>query len=101
MILLFYNLALFAGLVASAPWWLWRMATGPKYRSGLGPRLGAVPPWLRGAAAGKPVIWLHAVSVGEVLAVSRLVGELARIYPHCEVLVSTTTATGQALAGER
>jgi 3-deoxy-D-manno-octulosonic-acid transferase len=101
MILLFYNLALFAGLVASAPWWLWRMATGHKYRSGLGPRLGAVPPWLRSAAAGKPVIWLHAVSVGEVLAVSRLVGELARIYPHCEVLVSTTTATGQALAGER
>jgi len=32
----FYNLALLTGLVASAPWWLWRMATTNKYREGLG-----------------------------------------------------------------
>jgi 3-deoxy-D-manno-octulosonic-acid transferase len=40
MILLFYNLALLTGLVASAPWWLWRMAATNKYREGLGERLG-------------------------------------------------------------
>src|ERR1017187_3723553 len=49
----------------------------------------------------RPVIWLHAVSVGEVLAVSRLVGELDRAFPGFYVLISTTTRTGQALARDR
>lgn len=101
MILLLYNLALLAGTVASAPWWLWRMATTHKYREGLGERLGKVPPYLRSKAGERPVIWLHAVSVGEVLAVSRLIGELDATLPQLQVLVSTTTRTGQALARDR
>ena len=51
MISFFYNLALLAGLVASAPWWLWRMATTQKYREGLGERLGRVPQKLTLAGA--------------------------------------------------
>ncbi len=101
MILLFYNIALLAGLAASAPWWLARMATTQKYREGFRGRIGRVPPWLRSQAAEKPVLWLHAVSVGEVLAVSRLVGELDKEMPSFQVFVSTTTRTGQALARER
>jgi 3-deoxy-D-manno-octulosonic-acid transferase len=101
MILFLYNLALFTGLVASAPWWLWRMAATHKYREGLPERLGRVPPWLKSVAAERRVIWLHAVSVGEVLAVSRLIEELARVFPDFQVLVSTTTRTGQTLARER
>jgi 3-deoxy-D-manno-octulosonic-acid transferase len=101
MILLFYNLALLTGLVASAPWWLWRMATTHKYREGLGERLGKVPARLRSQSAERPVIWLHAVSVGEVLAVSRLIAELDRALPKLQVLISTTTRTGQNLASER
>jgi 3-deoxy-D-manno-octulosonic-acid transferase len=49
----------------------------------------------------RPVIWLHAVSVGEVLAVSRLVSELDRAFPGHLVVVSTTTRTGQDLARSR
>ena len=102
MILIFYNLALLAALVGGAPWWLWRMATTRKYREGLGERLGSVPARVRDAGAGeKQVIWLHAVSVGEVLAVSRLVQELEAAFPSYSVLISTTTLTGQALASER
>jgi len=101
MILLFYNLALLTGLVASAPWWLWRMATTHKYRDGLGQRLGMVPAWLKSQSAERPVIWLHAVSVGEVLAVSRLIEELGTALPELQVLISTTTRTGQKLARER
>jgi 3-deoxy-D-manno-octulosonic-acid transferase len=101
MILFFYNLALLTGLVASAPWWLWRMATTNKYREGLGERLGRVPAWLRSQCAERPAIWLHAVSVGEVMAVSRLIEELESALPHLQVLISTTTRTGQKLARER
>jgi 3-deoxy-D-manno-octulosonic-acid transferase len=99
MILLFYNLALLAVLVAGAPWWLWRMATTNKYRDGLLERLGRVR-FLKGQA-DRPLIWVHAVSVGEVLAVTRLVGELDAALPEYSVAVSTTTRTGQALARER
>ncbi len=103
MILFFYNLALFAALVVGAPWWLWRMATTHKYREGLLQRLGRVPPRFRSgsAAQDRPLIWLHAVSVGEVLAVTRLVQELETALPDFAVAISTTTRTGQALARER
>jgi 3-deoxy-D-manno-octulosonic-acid transferase len=99
----FYNVALFAALVAGAPWWLWRMATTQKYREGLWERLGSVPKRLTtgAGASGRPLIWIHAVSVGEVLAVTRLVKTLDATLPEYSVAISTTTRTGQALARER
>jgi len=97
MILIFYNLALLTALVAGTPWWLWKMATTHKYREGLGERLGRV----RVRPDGRPTIWLHAVSVGEVLAVSRLVSELDLALPEFHLLISTTTKTGQDLARSR
>ncbi len=100
MVLIFYNLALLTVLTAGAPWWLWRMATTQKYRQGLGERLGRVPQRLR-STDGKPVIWLHAVSVGEVLAVSRLVQEIEAAFPGYRLCISTTTRTGQELARTR
>jgi 3-deoxy-D-manno-octulosonic-acid transferase len=99
MIVFFYNLALFATLVLGSPWWLWRMATTHKYREGLARRLGRVPAAL--CQDRRPVLWLHAVSVGEVLAVSRLVAELSEAFPSFRVLISTTTRTGQELARQR
>src|SRR3954469_15729258 len=103
MVIFFYNVALFAALTAAAPWWLWRMATTQKYREGMGERLGRVRRGLKPqpGASRKPLIWLHAVSVGEVLAVSRLIGELDHAFPGHRVMISTTTRTGQALARER
>ncbi|WP_263350889.1 3-deoxy-D-manno-octulosonic acid transferase [Acidicapsa acidisoli] len=109
MILFLYNVGLLLALVVSAPWWLWRMATTRKYREGLRERLGGVPAriWERqldavgGASVSRPVIWIHAVSVGEVLAVTRLVAELDAELPQFRVMISTTTRTGQALARER
>jgi 3-deoxy-D-manno-octulosonic-acid transferase len=99
MILFFYNIALLTALVAGSPWWLWRMATTQKYREGLLERLGRVRP-LRDRE-DRPLIWIHAVSVGEVLAVTRLVKTLDAALPEYFVAISTTTRTGQALARER
>ena len=48
------------------------------------------------------MVWVHAVSVGEVLAATRLVAELeAALGDGWNIVISTTTATGQALAKER
>jgi 3-deoxy-D-manno-octulosonic-acid transferase len=99
MTLLFYNFALLAVLLAGSPWWLWRLATTQKYREGLLERLGKVR-HLEGQS-GRRLIWIHAVSVGEVLAVSGLVKTLDAALPDYFVAVSTTTRTGQALARER
>src|SRR5471032_2526770 len=109
MLMLLYSAFLAAGLALSSPWWLLRMATTERYREGLRERLGRVPARLRefvgGVAAGR-VIWIHAVSVGEVLAASRLVAELgealgASTGDAWRIVVSTTTRAGQALARER
>ena len=56
---------------------------------------------LRSENRQPPTIWVHAVSVGEVLAVSKLVEELHRQFASYRVVVSTTTDTGQALARQR
>jgi 3-deoxy-D-manno-octulosonic-acid transferase len=71
-----------------------------KYHGGLPQRLGRVPRWLddRPTQAGSPVVWVHAVSVGEVLAVRLLIEGIGRRYPMHRVVVSTTTDTGQSLA---
>ena len=104
MVRFFYNLALLTAVIAGAPWWLWRIATTDKYREGMAERLGWVPKRLRRRGASpdeRPVIWLHAVSVGEVLAVSRLVQEIEAAFAGYRLLMSTTTRTGQVLARER
>jgi 3-deoxy-D-manno-octulosonic-acid transferase len=103
MTLFFYNVALLAALVAGAPWWLLRMATTQKYREGLRERRGRVPRRLAAGSGGggRPLIWVHAVSVGEVLAVTRLVKTLDAALPGYFIAISTTTRTGQALARER
>jgi 3-deoxy-D-manno-octulosonic-acid transferase len=96
-----YSSLLLAVLVLGAPYWLARMATSGRYRAGLRGRLGLVPEGLHAAVAGRDVIWVHAVSVGEVMAATQLIRELKAALPELVVAVSTTTETGQRLAKER
>ncbi|MFB3915891.1 MAG: 3-deoxy-D-manno-octulosonic acid transferase [Terriglobales bacterium] len=95
-----YSLSLAVLLALGAPWWTLQMLRSGKYRAGLAERFGRVPARLRSNAAAA-CIWVHAVSVGEVLAIAGFVRELRAKFPACRVLVSTTTATGQKLARER
>ena len=94
-----YSTLLAVGLILGLPYWLFQMLRHGKYRKGLGQRLGFVPARFR--QTDRPAIWVHAVSVGEVLAVSQLVEGLRAQYPQRRVLISTTTDTGQRLAGQR
>jgi 3-deoxy-D-manno-octulosonic-acid transferase len=95
-----YSLALGVAMLVSLPYWLFQMARHGKYRKGLAERLGRVPSRLQ-LPEEEPAIWIHAVSVGEVLAVAGLVEELRRRFPQHRVFISTTTDTGQALARQR
>jgi 3-deoxy-D-manno-octulosonic-acid transferase len=69
MPLLIYSFALFVVLLLGLPYYLLAMATNGKYREGLSERLGWVPDRLREGDT-RQTIWVHAVSVGEVLAAS-------------------------------
>ena len=95
-----YSAILAAGLLLSLPYWLLEFAQHGKYRAGLGERLGRIPARLRDPSH-LPVIWIHAVSVGEVIAITGLVFELRRKFADYRVVVSTTTATGQKMARQR
>lgn len=97
---LLYNFLLFLALIGSTPWWLLQMLRHGKYRTGWRERLGFVPERLlhRGS---ENTIWVHAVSVGEVQAISRVIQELRARLPEWRIVVSTTTDTGQRLARER
>ncbi len=95
-----YSALLAALLVLGLPYWLFQMVCQGKYRAGLEERLGRVPQRILTLPTA-PVIWVHAVSVGEVLAIAGLVAKLREKFPRHRVLVSTTTATGQKLARMR
>jgi 3-deoxy-D-manno-octulosonic-acid transferase len=91
-----YSALLSLFLLLTLPYWLLQMLRHGKYRAGLAQRLGRVPPAL--AVPNQPTIWVHAVSVGEVVAASGVVAGLKEKFPSHRVLVSTTTSTGQKLA---
>jgi 3-deoxy-D-manno-octulosonic-acid transferase len=104
LIYFLYSLLLAAVMVLSLPYWVYQMLRHGKYRRGFAERLGSVPARL-GQTSRKnesgPAIWVHAVSVGEVLAVSGLIEEMRRRFPQHRIFLTTTTDTGQDLARKR
>jgi len=89
-------------MLLSSPYWLYQVLRHGKYRRGFAERIGKVPARLTAPASDVHlVIWIHAVSVGEVLAISGLVAQIRRALPEYRVVVSTTTDTGQGLARKR
>jgi 3-deoxy-D-manno-octulosonic-acid transferase len=92
-----YSLGLGAFLVAGLPVFAIQALLRGKYRRGLGERLGRVPTWTGPVSP----VWLHAVSVGEVMAATPLARELAARRPDVPLLVSTVTDTGRGVAETR
>src|SRR5689334_5874833 len=84
------------------PYWVVKGLRHGKYFSNLKERLGlSFPALARLPADGAGAIWIHAVSVGEVLSGVTLARQLKAAYPDRPLVVSTTTITGQTLARER
>ena len=81
---------------------LWRSRRAPAYRQRLAERFGIFD---TDFDTGTAAIWLHAVSVGEVLAAAPVIENLLLTYPGQRIVVTTTTPTGSeqvsTLFGER
>ena len=67
-------------------------------RKGIALRFGIYPEELVKKLKERPNIWVHAVSVGEVMAVSPLVSLLRSAYPGCRIVLTTVTETGNEVA---
>jgi len=97
--------ALYAAMVSALPLYAAARAThDPKARSrwaayarDIAARFGRRQP----RATGRPCVWVHGVSVGEVKAAARLVAEIDRVVPGVEVVITVTTDTGARVARRR
>lgn len=97
-----YSVLTAAGMLLLTPYFAVRSIRTAKYRRNLRERFGHVPEEVAARASqAEGSIWIHAVSVGEVLAALPLGRELKRRYPARAIFVSTTTETGQRVARER
>lgn len=91
-----YSVLVLGFFVAVSPWFLYQAIRYRKYIGSLSQRMGYLPVSFN--VDGDPSIWIHAVSVGEVLTARPLVRDLRSRYPRLRIFLSTTTMTGQAVA---
>ena len=91
MLSLYNTIARFLVPLALMRLWV-KSLRNPGYRRSMLRRLG----WNLGPPVKSPVIWFHAVSVGETLASAPLIHALLAASPHAELLVTSTTPTGAA-----
>jgi len=98
---LLYNFFLIAAAIGSAPYFSIKLVTSDKYRDGLRQRLGHLPVELLQSRGKGKCLWVHAVSVGEVLACAPFIEELKIRHAGLRIVLSTVTKTGNRTAMEK
>jgi 3-deoxy-D-manno-octulosonic-acid transferase len=91
-----YSILVVIVAVVASPWFIYQALRYKKYVGSLGQRMGYLPVSFN--MDGDESIWVHAVSVGEVLTARPLISDLKRRYPNLRMFLSTTTMAGQQLA---
>ena len=95
MFWLIYNVL----LVLGSPVIVGLLLTRKRCQRGLRARLGKVPTVLQHLPG--PVVWVHAVSLGEVTAIVPLLRAMKEEDPHQAIIVSTVTETGREMVLKR
>jgi 3-deoxy-D-manno-octulosonic-acid transferase len=93
MIYLLYNLLFTFFVIFAAPYFLFRALVDGRFRGELIQRMGFFP----GLPFKRP-IWVHAASVGEVFCSIPVIKRIKKIFPQCEIVITTMTRTGKKAA---
>jgi 3-deoxy-D-manno-octulosonic-acid transferase len=94
-----YSLLVVLAVLLGSPYFIYQAIRHRKYVGSLRQRLGRLPISLN--LDSDASIWIHAVSVGEVLSARPLVEALRQRYPMLRLYVSTTTMTGQQVVRQQ
>ena len=90
----FYNILFLVFFALSSPYYFMRLRRRGNWRHGFRERFARYDANLKQALTNRHVIWIHAVSVGEVNLCTQLIRTLEPRLPNVKIVVSTTTTTG-------
>jgi 3-deoxy-D-manno-octulosonic-acid transferase len=96
-----YNILLMITSIIFFPLLCFMLIIRPKYRKGLAQKLGFLPRNTLDSLRGEQPIWIHAVSIGEVMSAIPLIRELKKKYPGEKLIISTVTDTGNFTAKQQ
>ncbi len=91
-----YNILFLIFFALSSPYYFWRMRRRGGWRAGFGERFAIYDAALKQALTNRHILWIHAVSVGEVNLCTQLINALEPRVPNAKIVVSCTTTTGMA-----
>jgi 3-deoxy-D-manno-octulosonic-acid transferase len=91
-----YNILFTIFFALASPYYFRRMRRRGNWRRGFRERFARYDSNLKQALTNRQVIWIHAVSVGEVNLCTQLIHALELRLPNIKFVVSTTTTTGMA-----
>jgi len=96
-----YNIIFTIGFCLAAPYYFWRLWRRGNWTAGFAQRFGEFDAKVKQSLSNRHVLWLHAVSVGEVGLCTQLIRALEPHLPNVKLMVSTTTTTGMAELEQR
>jgi 3-deoxy-D-manno-octulosonic-acid transferase len=89
-----YNILFTVFFLLASPYYFMRMQRRGNWQKGFGQRFGKYDPKFKQSITNRHVLWMHAVSVGEVSVCTQLIRALEPRMPNLKIVVSTTTTTG-------
>ena len=89
-----YNILFTFFFWLASPYYFWRMWRRGNWIDGFMERFGVYNSSVKQALTNRDILWMHAVSVGEVNICTQLIRTLERRMPNLKIVVSTTTTTG-------
>ena len=89
-----YNVVFYIFFALASPYYFWRLQRRGDWKNGFAQRFGKYDAPIKQALTNRHVLWIHAVSVGEVNLCTQLINALEPRVPNIKFVVSCTTTTG-------
>jgi len=92
-----YDFLFTCGFIVASPFYFWKMWRRGDWKAGFSQRLGVFDTKIKQALTNRQILWMHAVSVGEMNVCIQIVNALQPRLPNLKIVVSTTTTTAMGM----